>query len=220
LNLVHCLPYGESWLLSGGHLNALTKTERLGMKNGTVAFWKLLAVLAGRLDVATNEDDDPLDRPHDCFNFLTAKANRDDRLRDKKDILSRLKERRIALVDASLVPIFKGGNRTFHKNKTTGLPYYTSTNYLKEHKLTDLHFRTCWTYYAKIMIEQHRPRHVLILSKTLERAIGKNEIMNTVQAYGGRYHDVRIHPSTTLTNEKRAIELMAIREIVQHSTRE
>jgi hypothetical protein len=102
LNLVHCLPYGESRLLSGGNLDALTKTERQGMKNGTFPFWKLLTVLAGRLDVATNEDDDPL-------NFLTAKVNRNDRLPDKKDILSRLKVHRIALVDASLAPIFKGG---------------------------------------------------------------------------------------------------------------
>jgi hypothetical protein len=99
------------------------------MKNGTFPFWKLLTVLAGRLDVATNEDDDPLI-------FLTAKVNRNDRLPDKKDILSRLKEHRIALVDASLAPIFKGGHRTFHKNKKTGLPYCTSTNYLKAHNLT------------------------------------------------------------------------------------
>jgi hypothetical protein len=70
------------------------------------------------------------------------------------------------------------------------------------------------------MIKQHLPRHVLILSNTPERAIGKDEIVNTVQPYGGRYHDVRIHPSTTMTNEKRAVELNAIREIFRQNTRE
>jgi hypothetical protein len=110
LNLVHCLPYGKSWLLSGGNLEDLTKTEHQGMKNGTKPFWKLLAVLAGRLDVQWNEDStvvDPLEQPHNCFDFLLAKAQPVDRLNDKKDILSRLKERRIVLVDTSLFPFSK-----------------------------------------------------------------------------------------------------------------
>jgi hypothetical protein len=220
LNLVHCLPYGESWLLSGGNLEYLTKTERQGMNNGTKPFWKLLAVLAGRLDVQWNEDGtfvDPLDRPHDCFDFLLAKAQPVDRLHDKKDILSRLKERRIVLVDTSLFPIFQGGSKTHHTNKETGTPYYTNSNYLKANNLINLHLHTCWTYYAKVMMEQHRPRNVLVLSKTLERVIGKADLVNTVQAYGGRYHNARVHPSTTLSNENRAVELKAIREIVRQS---
>lgn len=50
LNLVHCLSYGEPWMLPKVRLECLTPTIRRGIESGTQQFWRVMSALAGELD--------------------------------------------------------------------------------------------------------------------------------------------------------------------------
>lgn len=209
VSLVHCLAYGESHLLSGGNLAGLRESEKKSIHKGTLNFWKLFSVLAGFQDVRS-DGTDPLES-NDCFAFLMAGANRKERLSAKKTIIQRLKDRRIALVDASLFPIYHGAYREYCINKTTAKTYYTPMNPLKKKKLVSQHLKVSWKSYAKPLIDCFKPRNVLILSKGLgARAENRDK---TLSDYGGQYHGARIHPSAHMSNANRLAELAAIRKI-------
>jgi hypothetical protein len=215
LNLVHCLAYGEAWLLSGGNVDTLTPAERKGMNNGTLPFWKLLSVMAGLQDLR-DDGTDPLDQ-EDCFDFLMAKANKEDRLQAKKNIFRLLKNRGISLMDVSLFPIYAGGWKEIHYNKQTNTPYYTNMSVLKKARLLDLHFRTCWLHYTKAILKELCPDNLIVLSKTIDRAIGARTIRENMEQHGGCYCGGRIHPSTNLTAVERLAELREIRSIVANA---
>lgn len=213
ISLVHCLAYGELHLLSGGNLDSLEDAEKNSIARGTVQFWKLLSVLAGFQDA--DGQSDPL-VSNDCFSFLMARADKNTRVERKKAILQRLKERRIALVDASLFPIYQGSQRQDCVSKA-GNKYYTPMNPLKENKLEARHLRASWEHYASPLITCFKPRNVLILSKRLAAQAKNIEAILGTDESVGKYRGARIHPSTTINNEKRLEELKVIRQIATES---
>lgn len=51
INLVHCLSYGESWLLNQDDVSKLSKAEQQSVSRGTDQFWRVMAIFAGDCDV-------------------------------------------------------------------------------------------------------------------------------------------------------------------------
>ena len=196
LNVVHCLSYGESWLLDVDD-EELEKTVRLGAKAVTRQFWKLLAALAGDLDFKENETDPLLTQDYkSVFSHLEGceEAHRKQRLSSKLSIIERLKKRGILLVDCSATPLYKGGNNVKRINQRTGKEYYT-----KENKLSPIDYnnaiRAAWYNYSKHLIRHYGPKKFLILGKSVEQAITVKEVEKMTGKCGAAYLGAMNHPS-------------------------
>ena len=158
LNVVHCLSYGESWMLevkkeeetaaeapvgssSSHEKDEMDATVLNGCKRGTPQFWRVLAALAGIVDTDNENHKDPLEgaeqsvgRLRQIFAALEGAdtAHRESRVSAKLAVRQALMERGILLADVSPVPIYAGGGVVVRHNLQTGRPYTT-----KENKLSD-----------------------------------------------------------------------------------
>lgn len=197
LNVVHCLSYGESWLLEQIPKN-LSKSALRGILMGTRQFWKLLAALSGDLDVKDNGYD-PLQSEEtfkSAFRHIegTEPQFREKRLQAKLSIREGLKKRGILLVDCSATPIYAGGGTKKYTNKKTGKEYTSRENKLPE---KDVHkvIRAAWNCYSKYLLRRYRPREFLLLGLRIEKAIGKDAIQQEAVDCGSNYLGARHHPS-------------------------
>jgi hypothetical protein len=201
VNLVHCLTYGESWAIKEESKAASTQDKMKQVGAGTWKFWKVLATLAGMADVRDNGDD-PLatrDTVKDAFKDVIGggsgnKTKRESRIRAKFQVLKKLKEKGIVLIDVSPFAIFMNGETVLRTNKKTGNQYYTP-----KYKLSSKEYKAiiCAAFetYSGPFLQEVKPKRVLFLGKEVEKAIGKTTIEKIVGSFGGTLFETMIHPS-------------------------
>jgi hypothetical protein len=168
---------------------------------GTWKFWKVLSTLAGMADVRDNGDD-PLatrDTVKDAFQDVIGggsgkKTKRESRIRAKFQVLKKIKEKGIVLIDVSPFAIFMNGETVIRTNKKTGKEYYTP-----KYKLSSKEYKAiiCAAFetYSGPFLQDVKPKRVLFLGKSLEKAIGKMTIEKVVGSFGGTLLETMIHPS-------------------------
>lgn len=125
VRFVYCLGYGENELL----------TKRTGRKNtGTPQYWKIFSSC-----VAENENDLGFRR------VLKTGTSFVLRLRNKVDVLRKMKERGIWLLDASIVGLYGSGK----KNQT----------------VTERIVKICWQNHIANMILEFSPKHAIVIGE-------------------------------------------------------
>lgn len=164
VRFVYCLGCGESKLLQAP----------LEMKNGgTPQFWSVLQSCQHEID----------------FKELTKSGNSDfeNRVRAKVQLLEKLKESGIWLVDASITALYDRGSRPTPQ------------------RVTDV-LRVCWDTYVGEVIQRAKPDGMLIIGKGVYRALAER-IKQT-----GIRHDVVEQPNARLSGDQRAKMLARIAE--------
>ncbi len=125
VRFVYCLGYGENHLL-----NAPIKNN-----GGTPQYWKIFSSC-----VAENESDLGFRRV-----LKTGTTSLVLRLRNKVDVLRKMKKRGIWLLDASIVSLYGSGK----KNET----------------VTERIIETCWQKHIANMILESSPKHVIVIGE-------------------------------------------------------
>jgi len=219
LNVVHCLSYGEPWMLeeqeketaaeaplgssSSNEKDKMDATVQNGCKRGTPQFWRVLAALAGIVDTDNENNKDPLEgaeqsvsRLRQIFAALEGAdaAHRESRVSAKLAVRQALMQRGILLADVSPVPIYAGGGVVVRHNLQTGRPYTTKENKLSD-RVKRAILRTAFDEYAQYLIQRYRPAFVLLFGTSVETAIGRERLEETVQAVQGHYLGAIQHPS-------------------------
>jgi hypothetical protein len=203
LNLVHCLSYGEAWMLPEECLQGLTPSSRRGVERGTRQFWRVLSALGGELDPTDGRDpleEDTLEAISAAFAHIEGARKNEGiesrlrRLSAKIAIMEALQNRGILLIDVSPVPIYAGGSVEKFINKTTGHEYHSKTNKLPQATYKRV-IQTAWTMYAKHLVNHYRPTNVLLFGLGVEAAIGERVIRSEVEKAGGAYLGAVQHPS-------------------------
>jgi hypothetical protein len=127
VRFVYCLGYGENRLL----------TRKIEKNQGTWQFWKIFCYCTG-----LNED--------------TVKKTRNPfferRLRSKINVLNRMKEKGVWLLDASIVGLYKSGI----KNNP---------------KLMRCILQTSWHEYVEKIVLNSNPKHVIVIGKAVGEAV-------------------------------------------------
>jgi len=152
---VYCLGYGEKSLTVGNHHPS---------QDGTPQFWKLFYSCINLVN--SNEDFAPI---------LKSKTPTLECIRNKVNLLIRLREAGIWLVDASVVALYHGGIKP-------------------DPERLELTIRASWGLYTKRVVAEADPEHVIVVGKTIGRSLS-NELAN---AYRGRY-TVVAQPNARLT---------------------
>jgi hypothetical protein len=153
---VYCLGYGENKLLNK------VRTDR--RNTGTPQYWKILSSC-----IAESEDDLGFDKV-----LKTRTRSFIKRLRNKVDVLQKIRKNGIWLLDASLVGLYGTGER--------------------DHTITERILKICWQNYMGNIISESGPKHIIVIGKSvgriLDRNLGKSSIPFTVipqpQARGSR----------------------------------
>ena len=133
VRFVCCLGYGE---------NALLKKVRTDRKNtGTPQYWKILSSC-----VAENE------RNLGFSNVLkTQTPSLLLRLRNKVDVLKKMKARGIWLLDASIVGLYGSGKKNLANGEKT--------------------IEISWQNYIADIVLESRPRHIIVVGKGVDRIL-------------------------------------------------
>lgn len=240
LNLVHCLTYGEKHVLDlDNHVAANPPTESVirSLDIGTLAFWRLLASCAGTMDMppTATPDQDPLNvsKAHAAFHTIEkgpAKRRKTagdspreaalTRVANKADILQRLAERGVMLVDLCPVPIYVGGggNTVKRVNKKTGNTYTCRNKSLSAKERTRI-LRTSWDHYASKVIEQYKPQYVIVLGKAVMKGIGGESILEKcLEKHNGKSLGCLYHPSSheMYAWENQRVQLQFVRDVAQY----
>jgi hypothetical protein len=218
INLVHCITYGESWLLDKSEFSQLSFAEQQSVARGTTQFWKVLAVLAGDCTEHKNTDGsvvyDPLDEENFRTTFLhivgSEKGNtsRLSRVAEKLRILRTLREKGIVLADVCPVPIYSGiGNTVKRENLVTGVMYTDRQKKLSD-KEKDVILRTCWEHYGQYLVQFFNPRRLVILGVGVEKALGYDTLHTYMESLSGEYLGAIKHPSYNKLQGQNAIPLL------------
>jgi hypothetical protein len=209
INLVHCLSYGESWLLNPDNFSKLSKGEQKSVSIRTNQFWRVLAVMAGDCDISSlptengnnNYVYDPLlNENYDCsFKHVIGSESSDSArlscLKHKIRILSKLRERGITLADVCPVPIYSGvGNSIKRTNKKTGKEYTDRARKLMDSEKVRI-VKTCWEAYGQHLVEYYQPCVLVVLGIGVEKAIGCSTLHQCMNRLSGIYYGAMIHPS-------------------------
>jgi hypothetical protein len=199
INLVHCLSYGEHWLLGEDQADAVLKKQK-GIGSGTPEFWKVLSTLAGE----TDEKD--LETPADLrknFKHLqrgqkatkkNGESERHKRINNKMNVLNKVKARGIVFADISPTAIYVGGGTKLVRNRTTGIPYFTP-NVTFPAKSKKAILRTAWDHYSRHIVEELRPDYLMILGVANYDAIGEAELLRVTKPIGTKLLPRVQHPS-------------------------
>lgn len=108
--LVYCLAYGEESILEKRDCEKSLQTINALKSKGTPQFWKLFAACAG--------DERNPSASYGC-NLLKSKTNVSERIRNKLNILKRLKDRGIWLLDTSIVAWYISQPTEYNITKTS-----------------------------------------------------------------------------------------------------
>jgi len=128
VRFVYCLGYGENELLLSG--------ARANRRNGgTPQYWKIFSSC-----VAENETDLGFRRI-----LKTGVPSLQMRLRNKVDILRKMMEKGVWLVDVSIVGLYGGGKK----------------NYTVNSKIIEI----CWKDHIENVILESSPKHVIVIGK-------------------------------------------------------
>jgi len=133
VRFVYCLGYGEDKLLTR------KRTDRRNA--GTPQYWKIFSSC-----VAENEDDLGFSKI-----LKTGTPSLLLRLRNKVDVLRRMKEKGIWLLDASIVGLYGSGR--------------------KDHTVTEKILEICWDNYISNVIAESEPQHVIIIGKGVDNIL-------------------------------------------------
>jgi hypothetical protein len=229
INLVHCLSYGESWLLNQDDVSKLSKAEQQSVSRGTDQFWRVMAIFAGDCDVRIlpSGEYDPLAEENYDMTFAhvvgsekTDKA-RIDRLRNKVRIMSQIREKGIVLADVCPVPIYSGiGNTVKRINQTTGMTYTDRLRKFTQKEKCSI-VQTCWEGYAQHLIDYYQPCRLVVLGLGIEKAIGKDTLVGFMNSLSGLYEGAMPHPSYNKCQGRRGIQLLKdLRRASTHDQKE
>lgn len=131
---VYCLAHGERELTG----------SREDLKNsGTPSFWKIFYSCCNRISTL------------DDFKPILKKATFGDRLQNKIDVLKRLKRDGVWLVDASIVALYRKGEKP-------------------PQSLMEKVIIKSWDYYIKDIIEGCNPKHVICIGKGIAKILDRN----------------------------------------------
>ena len=133
VRFVYCLGYGENKLLT---------KKRTDRKNtGTPQFWKIFSS-------CVSESEDNLG-----FNRIlkTRTPNFFLRLRNKVEILQKMKDKGIWLLDASIVGLYGGGSKRYNTIK----------------KILEI----CWKSHIANIIEKSSSRHIIVIGKRVANVL-------------------------------------------------
>ena len=141
---VYCLAYGEK---------NLTKNSLHPKRNGTPQFWKIFYSCVN--DIQSN----------DCFRPIQSSTHFDERIKNKIDILNKMKDLGIWLVDTSIVALYDNGK------KPKNMPEIIAKS---------------WEGYTKNIILDAKPNHIIVIGKgvaqTIEKSLKQNNLRYTVIA--------------------------------------
>jgi hypothetical protein len=142
VRFVYCLAYGEK---------QLTQNSNHPKGDGTPQFWKLFYSCINRVN--SNSDFSPLMKTN-----LMKTNSYDDRISRKIELLKSLKEKGVWLVDASIVALYKPGNRD---PKT------------EPHKIKNMKgiLKTSWNCYTRYVVEQSKPKCVICIGNDVDSCI-------------------------------------------------
>lgn len=142
VRFVYCLGYGENDLLNNPHL--------LEHKNGgTPQFWKIFYSCCNKI----SKDKDF----HPILKDKKSGIPLEGRLKNKLDLLDKLKDRGIWLVDASIIGIDR-----------------------KNPKAKKKVLKCCWQNYTKNLLRSLNPEHVIIIGKGVGKII-KSDLENDLE---------------------------------------
>jgi hypothetical protein len=194
INLVHCLSYGEAWLLGEDQVDEVVKKQK-GIGSGTPEFWKVLSTLAGETDEKDLETQADL---RQNFKHLQrgqkAERGRQERITNKINVLNKVKERGIVFADISPTAIYIGGGTKRVPNQKTGISYFTPcVKFPAKSKKAIL--KTAWDHYSRHIVEELRPEYLLILGIANYEAIGEAELVRVTKPLGTKLLPPVQHPS-------------------------
>lgn len=205
VNLVHCLTYGEPWLAG------ITSEQDGSIARGTPTFWRILSVLSGEQQHMT-EDDDEYD---DAFAHVVKKqADKTERVKAKIAVLDRMKKNGIGFLDISPIHIFLAAGVKVATNKTTGTKYNTPSKVLPA-SVKNAIINLCWDHYMAPLLEIARPKHFVVLGKSLTQAIGVEVLKDFAEKTDAMYHGTLQHPSARDTQGRAYLpHLLQLRDLV------
>lgn len=141
---VYCLGYGEK---------NLTQDTLHPKRDGTPQFWKIFYSCINNIE--NNE----------CFKPIQSSTPFEDRLKNKVNILQKMKEQGIWLVDTSIVALYKNGK--------------------KPKNMPDI-INKSWNSYTKKVILEASPENIIVIGKgvarTIESSLKSNNLQYTVIA--------------------------------------
>jgi len=132
VRFVYCLGYGENPLLERSVKN----------NRGTPQYWKIFSSC-----VAENDRELAFHRV-----LKTKTAYFPQRLRNKADVLRKMREKGIWLLDASIVGLYGSG--------------------LKNSEIIKRIIKTCWDNHLANMTKELEPKHIIVIGKRVENVIG------------------------------------------------
>ncbi|MEN4053269.1 hypothetical protein [Sulfurimonas sp. NWX79] len=135
---VYCLAYGEK---------DLTKNSSHPKRDGTPQFWKIFYSCVN--DIKSNE----------CFRPIQSSTHFDKRIKNKIDILNRMKDLGIWLVDTSIVALYDNGK--------------------KPKNMPDI-IKKSWEGYTKNIILDAKPNQIVVIGKGVAQTIEKSLIENNL----------------------------------------
>jgi len=148
VKLVYCLAYGEKCLLR--------KVNEIENNSGTPQYWKVFSACAS--------DAEDIETIKSEFNKILVSKTRDknERINNKIELLEKLKEKGIWLLDSSIVALY--GYEENIKKKVDKI----RTNVVK----------ICWEPYISKIILREKPDHIIVIGKGVGRAL-KNRLKET-----------------------------------------
>jgi hypothetical protein len=155
---VYCLAYGE---------DSLTKGDNHPAVDGTPQFWKILFSCAN--EIQSNKSFAPILKSH------TPKTSQ--RIQNKIELLTALRNSGIWLVDASVMALYDKGRKP-------------------PKRVMDQALLTSWLGYTRNVVKEARPDHVIVVGKGVARTI-EPELVKLV----GENYSVIAQPNARLSAE-------------------
>lgn len=214
LNLVHCMSYGETWLLK----DQLPSLSSSSADKGTLTFWKLLQSLVPHDDqqssvcpFCTMVDSEIL--AADVFDSLYKTDNSDQqqykRVNLKRSILDELNRHGIGLIDVCPVSLNCGGGKNTMNvaNKTTGKLYHTRKVFLTPTEKKKLIHKS-WQCYSSVLVRYFRPKYIIILGKAVIDGISHESLSEVCNKSGSMYLGHTHHPSCSQASNNESHKLL------------
>ncbi|CAB9499288.1 expressed unknown protein [Seminavis robusta] len=139
-----------------------------------------------------------------------------ERLQAKIDILERMEQRGIKLVDLTPVHIYLSSKTITKTNQEKGTTYTTRKAVIKGGPERAI-IRHSWEKYIKPYLATYRPHQIVVLGKSLRDLVQEKHIQQFTQSIGVEYLGTRNHPSHHFTREERIEEFNWIRRTANNS---
>jgi len=154
---VYCLAYGE---------RQLTENNSHPQRDGTPQFWKIFYSCNNRITAKKD------------FSPVLSKTNYEQRIKNKIELLLRLQQKGIWLVDSSIIALYNNGKKP-------------------ENKIMSSVIRTSWAGYTRGVIEKADPALIICIGQGVY-SILKNDIKKLV----GNRCKVMLQPNARLKSEE------------------